>query len=163
MELFETKLLPLAGLLSATGLWLGLAAYNNIRDKGTNLFLLGLMFRMDLIVDEEPLGRGLKQRAIHNEDFVRWVLRIVITAQLAIAALFLCAGYAYLSTALGMPFPSAKAQANCAVSLFSTLWFFFMIGGLWFGYWIKQSTISQVHISLQAFSVLLLIAVNLPS
>lgn len=34
------------------------------------------------------------------------------------------------------------------------LWLAFMVGGFWFGYWIKQGPIQQVHTTLLIISIL---------
>ncbi|CAD0215726.1 hypothetical protein AGRHK599_LOCUS3981 [Rhizobium rhizogenes] len=34
------------------------------------------------------------------------------------------------------------------------LWLAFMVGGFWFGYWIKQGAIHQVHMTLLIISIL---------
>ncbi|MBO0128956.1 hypothetical protein [Agrobacterium sp. OT33] len=49
---------------------------------------------------------------------------------------------------------AARETAVRALSGFMALWLAFMVGGFWFGYWIKQGAIHQVHMTLLIISIL---------
>ncbi|MCY1380066.1 hypothetical protein D9M69_678510 [compost metagenome] len=42
----------------------------------------------------------------------------------------------------------ARNRAVMALTCFLLLWFGFVCGGLWFGYWMKQGPIQSVHMTL---------------
>ena len=162
MEIFASADFPRAVMFLATGLWLAIAVFNNIVDRGTNVFLLGIMFSMNLLKEDPDLGNGIKHRAIDSKSFHSGVLTFVVIAQIAIVILLLIASANYWASWLDAPFVDARGMGNLAMIAFVGLWLFFMSGGLWFGYWMKQSHVQQVHMTLVLFSIGMLVLVNLP-
>lgn len=154
----------LACLVVVAGLagWLSLAVVNNIRDGGTNVALLGRMMSMTELKTDKELGLGLRSRAIGDRSaFPRAALTAVIIVQLGIA-LALWAGALLLALALaGGNAAWAIDVASTAVTAFAGLWFAFLIGGLWFGYWIKMPQVQQVHLSLLTISIAALVLLHL--
>lgn len=145
----STALFPAAVMLGSMAVWLSFAVANNIRDPGTNIHLLGVMFRMELLDGDERLAHGLRQRAIFDPEFPRKVLRVVVAVQLITAfGLWLAAGLLGLAC-LSVVLPAnAKSVAEISVALFMILWTGFLCGGMWFGYWMKMWHVQQVHFTL---------------
>jgi predicted small integral membrane protein len=142
--------------------WLSLAVVNNICDGGTNITLLGRMMRMTELKCDCELGIGLRHRAIGDfSTFPRVALTLVIIIQVAIA-MALWAGFVYLALALaGGDAQRAIDVASLAITAFAGLWFAFLIGGLWFGYWIKMPQVQQVHLTLLMISTATLVLLHL--
>lgn len=163
MESFASVLFPRAVLLFAFAAWLTIAVVNNIRDRGTNVFLLGVMFRMALLKEDANMGNGLKHRAIDDVRFHGRMLSFIVACQIVIAAALAFAGAATAAAWLGRPFADPAASANLALAMFVSLWLFFMSGGLWFGYWMKQPQVQQVHMTLVLMAIGMFILVNLPA
>jgi predicted small integral membrane protein len=163
-ELTPEFALALARVVVVSGLaaWLSLAVFNNIRDPGTNIHLLGTMMRMSLIEEDPAVGRGLLRRAVRSQTAPRVLLTAVVLAQVIICALLWWAAVALLQAVGGDGQGRAQAIATLAISAFATLWLVFLIGGLWFGYWIKMPQVQQVHLTLLIIAVLVLVLVNLP-
>lgn len=162
MELFASVLFPRALLLLAFAAWLAVAIVNNIRDRDTNVFLLGIMFRMTLLKEDPNMGNGLKHRAIDDRSFHRRALSVIVACQIVIAVALGFAGVAAAAEWLGWPLVDATGVANLALALFASLWVFFLTGGLWFGYWMKQPQVQQVHMTLVLMAIGMFVIVNLP-
>lgn len=160
--LWIAKGVPVLGL----GAWLLLAACNNILDPGTNVTLLNRMMSMTDIRQDGVLGQGLLARASQSSTFAPRLLKLVILAQLLISVTMLGAGGVLICQGLGIsPVGPQVALSLTALSitLFMGLWFFFLIGGLWFGYWIKMGQVQVVHFTMLILSVLLQLLVHLPA
>jgi predicted small integral membrane protein len=162
VDIFESLDLPRTLLLAGVTTWLWIAVFNNVRDRGTNVLLLGLMFGMGLLKEDPELGNGLKHRAIDSPKVPAIVLTFIVVYQVATAALLSAATAAMGARLFGPDIGNATALANMAVSAFTVLWFSFFCGGLWFGYWLKQGPVQQVHMTLILFSMGLFVIVNLP-
>lgn len=163
MSIFQSIDFPRALMLLGLGAWLVIAVVNNIRDRGTNIFLLGIMFSMALLKEDPNMGNGLKHRAIDSKKFHASVLSAIVAYQVLTACLLLIAAAATAARWLGMPMMDATTVSNLALALFASLWIFFMSGGLWFGYWMKQVQVQQVHMTLVLISLGMFIFVNLPA
>lgn len=154
LTLLQLKTLVTAGLAT----WLSMAVGNNIIDPGTNIHLLTQMMSMAELKQDGVLGQRLLWRRVEAAWTVRLVLLLVIFAQVAVALLLWRATFL-----LGWT-PDAKAAvsaANLGVGSFAGLWFVFLTGGMWFGYWMKMVPVQQVHMALLAIAVATLILINL--
>ncbi|MFT3690226.1 DUF2165 family protein [Paenirhodobacter sp.] len=131
--------------------WMTVAVLNNVTDPGTNHFHLGAMFEMALLAEEpNGLGQNLRWRALPGA-VTPVILWLVVAVQTGITAYLWKAAWGCAATALrgGPVLPEAtRATAIRALTCFMALWLCFMIGGFWFGYWIKQGAIQQVHMTL---------------
>lgn len=155
LELWQLKALTVAGLAC----WLGLAMFNNIVDFGTNRFLLSNVLAMRELKADPNLGKGIVSRAIDNPAYPRLILRIVIVAQVVIS-LLLWRGAWHLTFSSDRAF--AAGAANLGLGAFMSLWFWFLIGGLYHGYWMKTPQVQQVHLALVVISIGSIILVNMP-
>ncbi|MBQ0218061.1 DUF2165 family protein [Alcaligenes faecalis] len=141
-----SRLLILGGL----AMWLSIAVINNVTDSGTNRLLLSHTLSMDLVMAEELLGAGLLWRA-WSAQWAPVVLYVVAAVQLTCAILLWWAALSYGKAFLvqkACVLLRARNRAVLALSLFVFLWLFFICGGLWFGYWLKQGPVQMVHFSL---------------
>lgn len=156
LDLLASPDLPRSAALIAVAAWLSIAVNNNRRDRETNVFLLGTMFRMDLLQDEKVLGQGLVDRRVEGDVLARRALSWVIYTQVVIAVMLW--GAAAASTLAWLRLCDqdvARAAINIAVGSFFALWTAFLCGGLHFGYWIKTPQVQQVHFTLFIISLLL--------
>lgn len=163
MELFESTFFARALLFFGFAGWMAVAVVNNIRDRTTNVFLLGIMFRMVLLKEDPNMGNGLKHRAIDDVRFHGRMLTFIVCCQIVIVLALGVAGLANAAAWLGSPFASPAGTGNLALALFASLWFFFLSGGLWFGYWMKQPHVQQVHMTLVLMALGMFVLVNLPA
>ncbi|MGL4439028.1 MAG: DUF2165 family protein [Bosea sp. (in: a-proteobacteria)] len=155
LELIHLKALIVAGLAA----WLSLAVTNNILDFGTNRFLLSKTTTMQELKDDANLGRGLIGRAVEGLGYPGIILRIVIVLQIAIS-LLLWRGAVHLAMTTDYRF--AIGAANLGLAAFLLLWFWFLIGGLYYAYWMKMLPVQQVHFTLVIITLGAMILVNMP-
>lgn len=148
-----------------TGLasWMSVAVFNNSTDTGTNVELIGTMFSMRLLSEEPAMGSGLKWRAI-APAFARPVLYLVVVAEALVAlVLWRAAVLAWCDVAAATSTTQTQAAGNLGLAAFIGLWFFFMVGGLWFAYWMKQGGVQQVHMNLLQIGILSAVLNNINS
>jgi predicted small integral membrane protein len=151
-------------LLLGLAIWMSIVVINNITDSGTNQYLIGQMLSMVLIKDDPIMGNGLEWRA-WNPSVATVVLNVVVVIQIGIAALLWRASTCYLGLLNNdTEINRQRAQNSAVVALvaFCELWIVFLCGGLWFGYWMKQGTIQQVHFTLFLVGIGGLILINVP-
>lgn len=154
----EPIVLTQSACLVFWGLWLALAAFNSCVDSATNRTLLGNLISMAAIKPGEALGQGLLSRAVRDPRSSRVLLRWIVAVQLVIALAMVAAG-GNLWASGGDP-PSVRV-AGYALLAFGSLWSCFLLGGLWFGYWIKTPQIQQVHFTLLLASLLTFLVINI--
>lgn len=155
LELWQLKALTVAGLAG----WLCLAVFNNIVDFSTNRHLLSNVTSMRELKADPNLGNGIIGRAVEDDRYPAAILSIVIVVQIMIA-LLLWRGAWHLAFASDSAF--AVGAANLGLGAFVTLWFWFLIGGLYHGYWMKMPQVQQVHLTLVVISIGSIILVNMP-
>lgn len=159
---FLPALLPRTIILSGLASWMTIAVLNNITDQQTNLFNLETMLTMRLLVENDILGNGLEWRAL-SASVAPFVLFCVIGWQLATAVALWWSALAQVRALIGATsLDSASWTANVALSMFAAMWLAFLCGGLWFGYWIKQGPIQNVHLALLIVSLGSMLFVNQP-
>lgn len=162
MTFSRSKLLPEALIVTGLALWMSIAWFNNLTDQDTNIFHLDNMLSMKLLQNTQ-FAQGLIWRA-WPEGWGALVLKIIIVVQAIVALGLWRAAISYLhclstsSTSAVIP----RRLANYALSLFGGLWLFFLCGGLWFGYWMRQGPIQNVHMTLVLITLAALIFINLP-
>ncbi|MNH13028.1 hypothetical protein D3C79_725870 [compost metagenome] len=117
---------------------------------------------MVLLEEEELLGAALRWRAWPAE-WAEAVLYGVAGVQVLVSLLLWYAAFSYANawrrgsiTLLNL----ARSRAVIALTCFLLLWFSFICGGLWFGYWLKQGAMQSVHMTLILIGLLSLLFVQ---
>lgn len=145
------RLAVLVGLAS----WLSIAVINNLFDPDTTILHLGNTLSMALLKEEQVLGGALLSRAWPIE-WAEPLLMVVATSQMLIAVFLWVAALGYVRAWRRRSLSSldqARNLALIALTCFLLLWLFFICGGLWFGYWLKQGAIQSVHMTLILISL----------
>ncbi|MDR2311811.1 MAG: DUF2165 domain-containing protein [Brucellaceae bacterium] len=156
----ETIIIPKVIILAGLAIWLGIAMINNIVDSSTNVKNLEATLTMSLLIEDPTAEQGLAQRAWTKNTAVI-ILYCIAVIQAIVATMLLVASISFILAMAGsVSCLVATDIANIALSAFTAIWFFFLCGGLWFGYWIKQGQIQSVHFSLLLISIAALIFVN---
>ncbi|HEX3828593.1 MAG TPA: DUF2165 family protein [Sporichthyaceae bacterium] len=149
-------------ILGGMALWISLIAFNNSTDFDTNRTLLGDTVSMKAILADHSSGVGLHWRAMPR-GFAGPLLALIITYQVATAAFMwraVLTGIRVLRGA-GGDLTSFVRHANRCLMLFAGMFLGFLIGGLWFGYWMHLGPVQQVHFTLLIIGSLLAVLVNL--
>ena len=116
---------------------------------------------MRLLEDDPDMGVGLRNRAV-DERLAHHLLIIVIIAQTFVAlTLWRAAWFWFLFCLDAHDCDVAIKAGNIGIAMFISLWLIFMTGGLWFGYWMKQGVIQQVHMSLLNIGLIAAVLNNL--
>jgi predicted small integral membrane protein len=137
-------------LLFGLAAWLTIAAFNNLTDSQTNRLLLGQTLSMEMVKTEPVLGSGLTWRA-WPAQWSQYILYGIVIVQFFIAGLLWYAAASYARATVQNSIQTlvkARGRAILALTCFLMIWLFFVCGGMWFGYWLKQGVIQSVHMTL---------------
>lgn len=147
-------------LLFGLGSWLIIACRNNILDPNTNIILLTNMVVMEDIKNNN-LGKGLLPRAWKNGNKVKYILKSIIILQALISIGLLFSAFLFFHSIFKADsYQIATQLANCSLLSFCSLWFTFLCGGLWFGYWIHMNSVQTTHFILLIIGFLSLGLIN---
>ncbi len=153
-----------AVITTGLAVWMTVAVINNATDPGTNIHFLANMLSMEQLLADAVLGNGLEWRS-WDREYARIVLAVVAVVQAIVVVLLWRAGFLYgrlgLSASITGNAIVARRAANLALCAFTGLWLIFMVGGFWFGYWIKQGPVQQVHMMLLLIGIGYGIIVNI--
>jgi len=145
-------------VLFGTGSWMLMAACNNLLDAKTNVILLTRMMSMEEIRLDGKMGQGLLYRSIQSSLFVFPMLRTIAAMQLVIGLSLLVSSVLIMNIPFYFIEISESIVAivvNLSILSLTLHWFVFLIGGLWFGYWIKMGQVQMVHFTMLILSILL--------
>lgn len=150
-------------LLTWVAAWLTLVVTNNITDFGTNRSLIGAMLSMEELIADDVLGNGIEWRAMSADLAVPALIGVIAYQLVAAALLWRGAVFAFralLRREPALPLPAVRA-ANLGLTAFAGLFFVFLCGGMWFGYWMKMGPVQQVHFTCLIIAVIAAILVNM--
>ena len=149
-------------IVSAYWFWLSLAAFNNITDFKTNYFLIKKMTSMEEIIADKNLGNNLQWRALQDKKWAKSLLIIIIAYQLFTSIHLGMATVSLFSAIISNEIISVQLinDINMSFTFALALWFGFLIGGLWFGYWIKMPQVQIVHLILVLITILCITLTN---
>ncbi|GAB3128222.1 hypothetical protein GCM10027160_53570 [Streptomyces calidiresistens] len=160
----HSGLLPLAVvLLGGITVWLSLIAINNITDFGTNRALLEQTISMEALKEDPLRANGLEWRAM-PESLAVPALIAVIAHQVGTVALMwraVATGVRVLRRKGGTGLVDFLRHTNHSLVAFLGLFIGFLVGGLWFGYWMHLGPVQQVHLTLLIIGALVAVVVNL--
>ncbi|WP_229477159.1 DUF2165 family protein [Massilia rubra] len=105
------------------------------------------------------IATPLLARAIASPLLARVAMFIVLALQIVAAGACWTGAYAL---AIGGDLPGARPALNLAMSSFAAFLFAMHLGGMWFGYWIRQEGLQLTHIGLLVWSVAAFLLFNLP-
>ncbi|WP_059012142.1 DUF2165 family protein [Streptomyces specialis] len=152
-----------AFLLSGLTLWLGLVTLNNVDDFGTNKALITSMITMGDLKDDPVRGNGLEWRALPEAMATPALLGVIVYEVLAVALLAWAATSMWRRARGETVSINTTQRANYALAGFMGLFFVFLCGGMFYGYWIYIGAAQQVHFTGLMIGLLTTVLVNLPS
>lgn len=158
MEVFMEQITQIL-LIGGFSIWLTVAVVNNIVDRKTNVVLLQNMLSMKLLKADPLMGNGLESRSIENRFMVDALLTVVVVVQLIIIVLMWCGTLLYAYEVWGgSSFGGVHGLSIAIIGIMTSimLWFFFLCGGLYFGYWIKTPHLQQTHLAVLIVSLQIL-------
>ncbi|NYH55515.1 putative small integral membrane protein [Nocardiopsis arvandica] len=155
-------LYPQTLVLGGMAAWLSLIMFNNITDSGTNITLIGQVLTMEGIIADPDRGNGLVGRALPG-SLAAPALYAVIAYQALSVLLLWTATVAHTRLLLGRGDGTrATFLGNIALCSLAGLALMFLVGGLWFGYWIALPPVQQVHFTLLIIAIGAMVLINMP-
>ncbi|RSZ55806.1 DUF2165 domain-containing protein [Massilia atriviolacea] len=139
--------------------WLSIAVINNLQAFAGSAGAIGATMSMAPLRQAPAVATALLARALASPALARCALLLVLALQIAAAGA--CWSGAY-TLAIGQDLAAARAALNLAMSGFAAFLFAMHLGGLWFGYWIRQESLQLTHIGLLVWSVAAFLLFNLP-
>lgn len=148
-------------LIQALGLsvWLTLAVINNGQAFRSSVGAVGATMAMDPLRQSPAIDTPLLARAVRASGLHTVALLTVLVLQIG-AALAAWTGSYHLVFGEGLV--AARPWINLALSGFSAFIFAMLLGGLWFGYWIRQEALQLTHLVLLAWAIAAFVLFNLP-
>jgi len=150
-------ILAQAVIVFGFALWATIATVNNVRDFKGSAFVIGATISMSLLDEHPMVSTPLKSRRIKNPAWSRLAVVLIAAIQLCIATLL------WTSTAIfvvGEP-ESARVLATLGFAGLIGLCFIFLLGGMWFAYWIRQDVLQLTHIGLLASALVAVMMMQL--
>ncbi|CAM3970934.1 DUF2165 family protein [Pseudomonas wadenswilerensis] len=138
-------------------LWLGIAVLNNLQAFRASLGAVGATMAMAPLRQAPAIDIPLLSRALHSTAAHRIALLVVLVLQVVAAVAALIGTYVLL---IGTGLESARPWLNLALSAFLGFSFAMLLGGLWFGYWIRQEGLQLTHLVLVLWALLAFVVFN---
>lgn len=147
--------------IHAVGLtvWLTIAIINNYQAFQSSMAAIGNTMSMAPLTQTPVINTPLLNRALSFVTLHKMGLLFILLLQI-IAALSFWVGSYELVIACNLP--AAQPWLNIALASFSACLFTMHLGGLWFGYWIKQEGLQLTHISLLIWAMAAFVLFNTP-
>jgi len=147
--------------IHAVGLavWLTTSVINNCRAFGGSVAAVGATMSMAPLKQPPAIDTPLLSRAIGSHALHRMALLVVLALQIVAAAA--CWAGCWQLLVMG-DLGAARPWLNLALSAFTAFLFAMHLGGLWFGYWIRQEGLQLTHLVLLVWAVAAFFLFNIP-
>lgn len=132
-------------------LWLSIAVLNNWQAFRSSVGAVGATMAMEPLRQSPAIEIPLLVRAVRSPRLHQLALLVVLALQVVAALAAWTGSYQLI---LGDGLLSARPWLNLALSAFSAFVFAMLLGGLWFGYWIRQEGLQLTHLVLSIWAVL---------
>ena len=132
-------------------LWLSIAVLNNWQGFRSSVAAVGATMAMEPLQQSPAIDIPLLVRAVRAPRLHQLALLVVLALQL-VAGLSAWTGSFLLIFGDGLL--TARPWLNLALSAFSAFLFAMLLGGTWFGYWIRQEGLQLTHLVLAIWAVL---------
>lgn len=158
MDLHTSLWLFQTTLALGLSLWLCIAVLNNLQAFRASVGAVGATMAMAPLRQAPAIDIPLLGRALHSPAWHRVALLLVLVLQVVAAASALSGSYLLVVEA---DLVQARPWLNLALSAFLGFTFSMLLGGLWFGYWIRQEGLQLTHLVLVLWALLAFVVFNL--
>ncbi|KMJ43974.1 membrane protein [Xenorhabdus khoisanae] len=131
--------------------WATIAMINNGRSFTMTAGTVGRMMSMELLKQEPPVNTPLLSRATTSRVIHRAALTVIVVLQILTAISMWISGYLLLMKTASHP--ETLLWLNVGIICFATCAFILLLGGLWYGYWIRQEGLQITHIAIVIWSI----------
>lgn len=139
------------------GLWLSIALINNLQAFASSAGAVGATIAMAPLLQQPAIDTPLLTRAMTSPALHRLALIVIVLMQLVAVATVWVGCYELL---LGAGLEAARPWLNLALSAALGFLFAMLLGGLWFGYWIRQEGLQLTHLALIVWALLNFVILN---
>lgn len=146
-----------ATCLLGFGLWLSIALINNLQAFASSAGAVGATIAMAPLLQQPAIDTPLLTRAMTSPALHRLALIVIVLMQLVAVATVWVGCYELL---LGAGLEAARPWLNLALSAALGFLFAMLLGGLWFGYWIRQEGLQLTHLALIVWALLNFVILN---
>ncbi|MFK0270321.1 DUF2165 domain-containing protein [Pseudomonas asiatica] len=138
-------------------LWLSISLINNLHAFASSAGAIGATMSMAPLAQPPAISLPLLGRAMTSPSLHRLALSIIVLIQAAAA---LTAWVGCYELVLGAGLEASLPWLNLALS--ATLGFLLamLLGGIWFGYWIRQEGLQLTHLLLMVWILLHFVVLN---
>lgn len=146
-------------IIQALGLslWLSIAVLNNWQAFRSSVGAVGATMAMEPLRQNPAIEIPLLTRAVRSARLHQLALLVVLALQVVAALAAWTGSYQLI---LGDGLLAARPWLNLALSGFSAFVFAMLLGGLWFGYWIRQEGLQLTHLVLSIWAVVAFVLFN---
>ncbi|MDP9900733.1 DUF2165 family protein [Variovorax ginsengisoli] len=150
MSLSTSLWLFLAVQALGLAVWLTISVVNNCHGFGGSAGAVGATMSMAPLKQPPAIHTPLLSRAIGSQTLHRTALLVVLALQILAAAACWTGCWQLLVVGdLG----ASRLWLNLGLSAFTAFLLAMHLGGLWFGYWIRQEGLQLTHIALLVWAV----------
>ncbi len=150
MSLHTSLWLFLAVHAVGLAVWLSISVVNNCRAFGGSVAAVGATMSMAPLKQPPAVDTPLLSRAVGSHALHSMALLVVLALQ-AVAAVACWAGCWQMLVVGDLTL--ARPWLNLALSAPTTALFAMHLGGMWFGYWIRQESLQLTHVALLIWAV----------
>ncbi|MBD9415584.1 DUF2165 family protein [Pseudomonas sp. PDM16] len=138
-------------------LWLSIALVNNLHAFASSVGAVGVTMSMAPLAQHPAISTPLLSRGLASPVAHRLALLIIVLMQ---GAAVLAAWTGCYELLLGAGHEMARPWLNLALSMALGFLFSMLLGGLWFGYWIRQEGLQVTHLVLVIWVLLNFVVLN---
>jgi len=138
-------------------LWLSISLINNLHAFASSSGAIGVTMSMAPLTQPPAINLPLLRRAITTPSIHRLALSIIVLIQAAAVITVWVGCYELL---LGAGLEVALPWLNLALSATLVFLLAMLLGGIWFGYWIRQEGLQLTHLLLMVWILLHFVVLN---
>ncbi|MDN7675622.1 DUF2165 domain-containing protein [Burkholderia oklahomensis] len=131
--------------------WATIVTINNVQTFAATTGTIGRTMSMTLLKQDPPVDTPLLRRASTSRGLHRAALAIIVLLQ-ALTAIAMWGGV-YLLLTTPAPHAAALPWLDAGATGFAACALVLLLGGLWYGYWIRQEGLQLTHIALIVWSI----------
>lgn len=141
-------------VLGGLAFWMTLAVVNNVIGFRGAVIAIGHLMNMETL-RQPPTGESpLLSRAVGGAGWHRFVMALTLLFEIVSGLLLWWATLMIAGNTWGkVDRAEALAVVNLALAALIALLFFFLLGGTWFVYYVKQESLQISHVAMIALAI----------
>jgi predicted small integral membrane protein len=150
ISLSLVKLVVMGGL----AFWMALAVINNAIGFRGAVAAIGHLMNMEPLRQPPTADSPLLARAIGTTGWHRFVMALTLLFEIGCGLLLWCATAMIVASIWGTADrEQALTAVNLSLAALIALLFFFMLGGTWFVYYVKQEGLQISHVTMTGLAI----------